>query len=72
MLLEAVSEVGIDLSEVMSLYFGELNDMKRGHLIGNAIDRRRITEEGEEWLAEEAHRRDAMDEFVHRGGDNMF
>jgi hypothetical protein len=30
------------------LYFGELNDAERGHLIGNAIDRQRTAEEGEE------------------------
>jgi hypothetical protein len=73
MLPEAVSEaLGIDLSEVLSLYFGELDDARRGRLIGDAMDRRRIIEEGGEWLAEEAHRRDAIDEFVHRGGDDTF
>jgi hypothetical protein len=81
MLPEAVSEVlgidlsevlGIDLSEVLSLYFGELDDAKRGRLIEHAIERRRTAEEGEEWLAEEAHRRSVIAELVHRGADDMF
>jgi hypothetical protein len=67
MLPEAISEaLGIDLSEVLSLYFGELDDARRGWLIGDAMDRRRAIEEGEEWLATEAHWRDIMDVFVHR------
>jgi hypothetical protein len=54
MLLEAISEaLGIDLSEVLSLYFGEFDDMRRGHLIGEAMDRKRTIEEGEEWLADD-------------------
>jgi hypothetical protein len=48
MLLAAVSEaLGIDLDSVLHLYFGELDDMRRGRLIGKAIDRRRAVEEGE-------------------------
>jgi hypothetical protein len=35
MLPEAVSEaLGIDLSEMLSLYFGELDNVRRGQLIG--------------------------------------
>jgi hypothetical protein len=71
MLLEAISKaLGIDLSEVQSLYFGELDDIRRGHLIGEAMDRRRTAEEGKEWLAEEAHRRDIEAELVHRGRED--
>jgi hypothetical protein len=73
MLPEAISEaLGIDLSEVLSLYSGELDDARRGRLIGDTMDWRRIIEEGEEWLAEEAHSQDAMDVFVHCGGDDTF
>jgi hypothetical protein len=73
MLPEAISEaLGIDLSEVLSLYFRELDDVRRGRMIGDAMDRRRVIKEGEEWLAEEAHRRDIMDAFVHRRGDDTF
>jgi hypothetical protein len=54
---EAVSKaLGISLSEVLNLYFGELDNAERGHLIGNTIDKRRTAEEGEEWSAEEARR----------------
>jgi hypothetical protein len=71
MLPEAVSEaLGVDLSRVLSLYFGELDDVRRGCLIGEAIDRRRTIEEGEEWLAEEGHRRDIVAEQVHHGRDD--
>jgi hypothetical protein len=46
MLPEVVSEaLGISLSEVLNLYFVELDVIERGHLIGNAIDRRRMGEE---------------------------
>jgi hypothetical protein len=67
MLLKAVSEaLGIDSSEVLSLYFGELDDIRRGCLIGEAMDRRRTAEEGKEWLVEEAQKRALVDESVHR------
>jgi hypothetical protein len=73
MLLEAVSEaLGIDLSEVLILYFGELNDMRRGRHIEEAMDRKRTIEEGEEWLAEESRRVDVVAEMVHHGGDNIY
>jgi hypothetical protein len=73
MLPAAVSEaLGIDLDSVLCLYFRELDDMRRGRLIEEAIDRRRTVEEGEEWLAEESQRRDVVDEMVYRGGDDTF
>jgi hypothetical protein len=71
MLPEAISEaLGVDLSEVLSLYFGEPDDVRRGHLIGDAIDRRRTIEEGEEWLAEEGRRRAIIAEWIHCGRDD--
>jgi hypothetical protein len=73
MLPEAVSEaLGISLSEVLNLYFGELDDAERGCLIGDAIDRRRTAEEGKEWLVKKARRRDVVAELVHHGGNDMF
>jgi hypothetical protein len=45
MLPKAISEaLGISLSEVLDLYFGELDEVQRGHLIGDAIDRRMLGE----------------------------
>jgi hypothetical protein len=45
MLPEAISEaLGISLPEVLELYFGELNKVRRGRLIGDAIDRRMLGE----------------------------
>jgi hypothetical protein len=73
MLPAAVSEaLGIDMNSVLHLYFRELDDMRRGRLIEEAMDRRRTAEEGEEWLAEESRRRDVVDEMVHRGGDDTY
>jgi hypothetical protein len=67
MLLEAVSEaLGISLSEVLNLYFGEFDDVEQGHLIGDAIDRRRMGEEDQAWLDEEEAK------LIHRGGDDTF
>jgi hypothetical protein len=69
---KAISEaLGIDLSEVLSLYFGELDDARRGRLIGDAMDRRRAIKEGEAWLAVEACERDIMDVFMHRGREDL-
>jgi hypothetical protein len=46
MLPEAMSEaLGISLSEVLALYFGEYDNVRRGHMIGDAIDRCRDSEE---------------------------
>jgi hypothetical protein len=48
---EAVSEVlGISLSEVLDLYFGELDEVRRGLLIGDALDRRMLGEWDREWV----------------------
>jgi hypothetical protein len=60
MLPEAVSEaLGISLSEVLDLYFGELDEVRRGRLIGEALDRRMMGEWDQEWLDEESRRREA-------------
>jgi hypothetical protein len=60
MLPEAVSEaLGISLSEVLDLYFGELGKVERGCLIGDAIGRRRMGEQDQEWLDKESWRREA-------------
>jgi hypothetical protein len=37
-----------------------------------ALDRRRTAEEGEEWLAKEARKQNAVVELVHRGGDDTY
>jgi hypothetical protein len=45
MLPEAVSEaLGISLSEVFDLYFGELDEVRRACLIGDALDGRMLGE----------------------------
>jgi hypothetical protein len=60
MLPEAVSEaLGISLSEVLDLYFGELDEVRRGRLIGDAIDRRIMGDRDHEQMEEESHRMDA-------------
>jgi hypothetical protein len=62
MLPEAVSEVlGISLSEVLDLYFGELDNVWRGRLIGDAIDRRMLGERDQEWVERESRKRDAVE-----------
>jgi hypothetical protein len=43
MLPEALSEVlGVGLSEVLDLYFRELDEVKRDHMIGDALDMQRL------------------------------
>jgi hypothetical protein len=50
---EAVSEaLGISLSEVLNLYFGELDEVSKDHLIWDTIDRQRGEEEDMQWLEE--------------------
>jgi hypothetical protein len=67
MLPIALSKVlGISLSEVMIRYFDRSSDDERVRRIEDALDRRRPEEEGEEWLAGEAHRRSAIYERVHQ------
>jgi hypothetical protein len=73
MLPATLSEaLGISLSEIMDRYFNGSDEAERVCLIEDALDRRRLEQEGEEWLAEEAHRRDIMAELVHRGGDDTY
>jgi hypothetical protein len=56
---EAVSEaLGISLSEVLNLYFGELDEGTRDRLVWDTIDRCRDEEEDMDVLWEESHRAD--------------
>jgi hypothetical protein len=62
MLPEAVSEaLGISLSEVLKLYFGQLDEVRRDCLIWDAIDRRRMGDQDREWLKQESRRREAAE-----------
>jgi hypothetical protein len=73
MLPEALSDtLGITLSEVLGRYYSISDLVERGRLIGEALDRRRTEEEGEEWLAEEARKRGVVAELAHRGGDDTY
>jgi hypothetical protein len=57
MLPEALSDVlGVSLSEVLAKYYSGSEVGERGHLIGDALDRKRSEVEGEEWLAKEARK----------------
>jgi hypothetical protein len=68
MLPKALSDVlGVSLSEVLAKYYSGSDVGERGRLIGDALDRKQSEEEGEEWLAEEACKRDVVAELVHRG-----
>jgi hypothetical protein len=59
LLPEAVSEaLGTSLSEVLNLYFGELDEDTRDRLVWDAIDRRRGEEEDIDILREESRRAD--------------
>jgi hypothetical protein len=73
MLPKALSDaLGISLSEVWDRYDSISDLVERGCLIGEAMDRRRNAEEGEEWLEAESRRMDVVAEMVYRGGDDMF
>jgi hypothetical protein len=57
LLPEAISEaLGISLSEVLNLYFGELDEGTRDRLVWDAINRRRGEEEDMDVLREESRR----------------
>jgi hypothetical protein len=72
MLPEAMSEtLGISLSKVLDLYFRELDEVRRGHLIGDTMDRRVQEEKDHERLGEEFRRRDEV-EMVSYREDNEF
>jgi hypothetical protein len=72
LLPEAVSEaLGISLSEVLNLYFGELDEGTRDRLVWDAIDRCRGEEEDMDVLWEGSHRADEA-EFRLYYEDNTF
>jgi hypothetical protein len=51
LLPEAISEaLGISLAEVLDLYFGELDEVSRDHLVWDDIGRQRMEEQDSEWL----------------------
>jgi hypothetical protein len=69
MLPEAISEaLGISLSEVLDLYFGDISEEQQDRLLWDVIDRRRMIAEDEAWLAAESQRRDVVVKMVHHGG----
>jgi hypothetical protein len=71
MLPIALSEVlGISLLEVMEHYFNRSGEDERVCQIEDTLDKKRSEEEGEEWLAGEAHRRSAILERVHQSRDD--
>jgi hypothetical protein len=73
MLPAALSEaLGISLLEVMERYFNRSEESERVCMIEDALDRRKVVEEGEEWLAEEARKQEVVAELVHWGGDNTY
>jgi hypothetical protein len=72
MLPEAVSEaLGISLSEVLDLYFRELDKVRRDRLIRDAMDRRMQEERDCERLEEDFRRRDKAEISTYRE-DNEF
>jgi hypothetical protein len=61
MLPEAVSEaLGISLSEVLDLYFRELDEVRRGCMIGDTLDRRVLGKWDRDQLEEESRRMEAI------------
>jgi hypothetical protein len=71
MLPAALSEaLGISLSDIMVWYFNGSEVSDRVRRIEEALDRRREFEEGEEWLARESRKTDAMLERIHQGQDD--
>jgi hypothetical protein len=57
LLPEAISEaLGISLSEVLNLYFGELDEDTRDCMVWDAIDRCRGEEEDMHWMREDRRR----------------
>jgi hypothetical protein len=47
---ELSDALGVSLSGVLARYYSGSDMSERGHLIGDALDRKRLEEEGEEWL----------------------
>jgi hypothetical protein len=71
MLPTTLSEVlGISLSDVMAQYFDGSEESERVRRIEEALNQRRESEEGSEWLARESCKTDAMLERIHRGQDD--
>jgi hypothetical protein len=71
MLPGALSEaLGISGSEVMDRYFDGSEESESIRRIEEALGRRREVEEGEEWLARESCKTNAMLEQIHRGQDD--
>jgi hypothetical protein len=62
--------LGISLSEVMDRYFNGSDEETRVRRIEEALDCRRTFGEGEEWLARESRKTEAMLERIHRGQDD--
>jgi hypothetical protein len=72
MLPQAMSEaLGISLSEVLDLYFRKLDEVRRGCLIGDVLDRRMLGEWDHKLLEEESRRRDATEISLYQEDDDF-
>jgi hypothetical protein len=72
MLPEALSEaLGVSLSEVLDRYYSELDEDKRGRMIGDALDRKRMGNEDQGSLDQEA-RRHAEEDLYRREPDDTY
>jgi hypothetical protein len=73
MLPTALSEIlGVSLSEVMRLYFDGSEESLHVRRVEEALDRRMVNIEGEEWLAREASWLTLDLEHNHEGEDDSF
>jgi hypothetical protein len=73
MLPKALSKaLGISLSEVLEQYYNESDVVKRGCLIGNALDRKWMGEEDQEWLDCESKRLCEIEVSFHRQEDDTY
>jgi hypothetical protein len=73
MLPVALSEaLGVSLSEVLDHYYNESDEVKRGCLIWNTLDRKGMGERDQEWLDGESQHREEIEVSSHRWEDDTY
>jgi hypothetical protein len=73
MLPKALSKaLGVSLSEVLDCYYIESDEVERGHLIENTLDREQMGDRDQEWLDGESQCREEAKISSHRREDDTY
>jgi hypothetical protein len=64
--------LGISLLDVLDYYYNESDEVKRGHLIEEALDRKRMGDRDQEWMDRESKRLEEIEVSLQYQEDDTY